>query len=244
MFGYRQLTSYICKILTKNTKSLVRVYINGKWSLKVTPSTFWDRTIIRTSKSSILKYIFGGKMDTISLPDSLTPPCVAGMKSLDKSVFKKKCMIPGIKVPNKSVGIVTKKLKSSLIRLPKLKNVAELENTDADFSTHRLVLLDPVKYESSVDLGCEIESFLKENGVEINTFKHYDIELCYDNWSVSEIIKALLPELKTNISGFSVIGHIAHLNLKDEALDFKDLIGKHEYLIIHFYKIYFFVMYM
>lgn len=229
----------VSKILKNNRKKIVRRYVDGKTCLKVAPYYFPNLTNLIESRIalqrlSILRIceqanVLCKKMGDKPLSqDSLLPPPVVGMTVLDKTAFVKKCQIPGIKVPNKSIGIVTKKLKSSLLRIPKLKNVAELESTDADYSTHKLVLLDPVQYESSAGFSHEFKLFLEEKGVEISSFKHYDVKLCYENWSVAEIINAMFPELKSNISGFAVIGHIAHLNLKDDALQHKDLIGKHK----------------
>jgi tRNA (guanine37-N1)-methyltransferase len=58
------------------------------------------------------------------------------------------------------------------------------------------------------------------------------IELIYDDFKFEDIMKAILPEdlLKDNVNvkGYSVIGHIAHFNLRENVLDYKKLIGNNK----------------
>lgn len=53
-----------------------------------------------------------------------------------------------------------------------------------------------------------------------------EITLTYDNFSQNEILTAILAADKLNISSFSVIGHIIHLNLKDEFEPYGSVIGQ------------------
>ncbi|KAI4374726.1 hypothetical protein MLD38_012688 [Melastoma candidum] len=52
------------------------------------------------------------------------------------------------------------------------------------------------------------------------------LTLFYDYWSVNEVLEFLLPAGTIIPSSFETIGHIAHLNLKEEHLPFKNLIAK------------------
>ncbi|KAL3821557.1 hypothetical protein ACJIZ3_007462 [Penstemon smallii] len=52
------------------------------------------------------------------------------------------------------------------------------------------------------------------------------LTLVYDYWQLNEILEALLPKGMIIPSGFEMVGHIAHLNLKDEHLQYKNLIAK------------------
>ncbi|ODQ63233.1 hypothetical protein NADFUDRAFT_48142, partial [Nadsonia fulvescens var. elongata DSM 6958] len=56
----------------------------------------------------------------------------------------------------------------------------------------------------------------------------YTLVLDYTHWRADEILSAILPEklLGEVPTGFTVIGHIAHLNLRDEYLPYKNLIGE------------------
>lgn len=55
------------------------------------------------------------------------------------------------------------------------------------------------------------------------------VELNYDNWTAEEILKAVLPEDIPSVTGFSIVGHVAHLNLKETHSPYKTLIGRCEY---------------
>ncbi|CAG8573155.1 14280_t:CDS:10 [Acaulospora colombiana] len=54
----------------------------------------------------------------------------------------------------------------------------------------------------------------------------HSIELNYDYWGSDEILKAILPDGMEAPSSFTQVGHIAHMNLRDEFLPWKDLIGQ------------------
>ena len=49
--------------------------------------------------------------------------------------------------------------------------------------------------------------------------KHFSVrkfELTADNWTPHEILRAILPPGEEGVSGFSIIGHILHLNLRSD----------------------------
>lgn len=52
------------------------------------------------------------------------------------------------------------------------------------------------------------------------------LSLFYNYWQMNEILEALLPEGMIVPSAFEMVGHIAHLNLRDEHLPYKKLIAK------------------
>jgi tRNA (guanine37-N1)-methyltransferase len=56
----------------------------------------------------------------------------------------------------------------------------------------------------------------------------HNIELSYDYWTADDILNAILPEelLDGSPSGFSATGHLAHMNLNDEYLPYKLIIGQ------------------
>ncbi|KAK4988132.1 tRNA(m(1)G37)methyltransferase [Elasticomyces elasticus] len=55
----------------------------------------------------------------------------------------------------------------------------------------------------------------------------YDLDLQYDYWTYHDIISAILPEdeLGEVPSGFNLVGHVAHLNLRDAYLPYKHILG-------------------
>lgn len=54
--------------------------------------------------------------------------------------------------------------------------------------------------------------------------------IAYEDLKFEDVLKAILPDdiLNENISAksYSIIGHIAHFNLRDKILDYKEIIGK------------------
>lgn len=56
----------------------------------------------------------------------------------------------------------------------------------------------------------------------------FDLHLDYSYWTYHDIISAILPEDEQGEipSGFSQVGHVAHLNLRDEYLKYKHLIAE------------------
>lgn len=55
----------------------------------------------------------------------------------------------------------------------------------------------------------------------------HTVTLEYQHYSPHAILSAVLPENATEIpTGFEVVGHITHLNLRKEFLPYKTLIGK------------------
>ncbi|KAL5081725.1 hypothetical protein RYX36_010146 [Vicia faba] len=95
----------------------------------------------------------------------------------------------------------------------------------------RLLLLD----ESYADCGLEelpeaIKAVLKEYAEKSTTLTielvRCKLTLFYDYWQMNEILEALLPEGMIVPTAFEIVGHIAHLNLKEEHLPYKNVIAK------------------
>ncbi len=67
--------------------------------------------------------------------------------------------------------------------------------------------------------------WIASNGGEETT---HTVCLAYpQSYSHNAILRAVLPETVKEVpSGFEAIGHIAHFNLREEAMPFKSLIGE------------------
>lgn len=72
-------------------------------------------------------------------------------------------------------------------------------------------------------LSSEQRKFIEENNV---SFKNEQISLTVENVTLSELLSSVLPPHVSNVSGFSTIGHIAQLNINEEHLPYKAVIGE------------------
>lgn len=83
------------------------------------------------------------------------------------------------------------------------------------------IILHPLAVKNWDDL-----KELEQKGLNQGCLDWEEIQIGYDNWKYDEILKAILPEDKENMSAFSKVGHVVHLNLKDHLLPFKQVIGE------------------
>ncbi|KAK7103350.1 tRNA (guanine(37)-N1)-methyltransferase-like [Littorina saxatilis] len=154
------------------------------------------------------------------------PETVRGMKTLDRKLFSCTVSIPAIKIPSKHIGAITKILKSFTFKIQRVKPIAELAKDDSQHASHKLCLLNPEKVKSGQDFSAEDAEKLAEFDVDVKDVFYFDVDLGYDNWTAAELLRAVLPAESEGVSSYSIIGHIAHLNLKSEVMDYKHLIGE------------------
>ncbi|KDQ18257.1 hypothetical protein BOTBODRAFT_171915 [Botryobasidium botryosum FD-172 SS1] len=150
-----------------------------------------------------------------------SPPTNRGMRgALNRDAFRKSIPLLAVRVP---AAQTTKFMKSDIVKsrvldIPKVRTVIP----DAQDSKSRLVLLRDKDEES---LSPEIRSFIEKEALG---FAPYNLELDYSYWTADEILQAVLPEhlCETSPTSFTITGHLAHINLKDEYLPYKYVIGQ------------------
>ncbi|KAM9341020.1 tRNA (guanine(37)-N(1))-methyltransferase [Symphorus nematophorus] len=150
------------------------------------------------------------------------PPEVRGMTSLDKDAFTQTITVPALRVPTGVLNKVVKSLRKSAIQRPGVPRVVQDEEKNTDF---RLVLLDPHRVSSLSSLSEAEAEALRSFGVT-EDLQHYELRLTYDNLKSEEVLEAVLPQGQDVTSGFSRVGHIAHMNLREHQLPYKNLIGQ------------------
>ncbi|CAJ0747226.1 10189_t:CDS:10, partial [Entrophospora sp. SA101] len=147
-----------------------------------------------------------------------SPPIQRGIKALDKELFKRTIEVIGVRVPINSISKFTKTLKEDLFNQPKLRNVID----DPNSNSTKIVLLNPkVKTLELDNISEETKEFIKKEG---NGIISHSVELNYDYWN--DILKAILPEGVEVPSSFTQVGHIAHMNLRDEFIPWKYIISQ------------------
>lgn len=150
------------------------------------------------------------------------PAAVRGMTVLERDAFTQTVLVPAIRIPTPVLNRLVKSLKKVALQRPGLKRVVDDDEADAE---HRLLLLDPQSVESAESFGPEEAAALKAFGVEPE-IRRYQLKLTYENLKSEEVLRAVLPEGQDVTSGFSRVGHIAHMNLRDHQLPYKHLIGE------------------
>ncbi|KAF8114587.1 hypothetical protein N665_0036s0111 [Sinapis alba] len=95
----------------------------------------------------------------------------------------------------------------------------------------RLLLLDERYSGEEVQDLPEAIKVLFEEAKKTDASLSFELVRCrltlfYDYWPMNEVLEALLPKGMIVPSAFEMVGHIAHLNLRDEHLPYKRLIAK------------------
>ncbi|NXN97427.1 TRM5 methyltransferase, partial [Rhinopomastus cyanomelas] len=158
--------------------------------------------------------------DKVNLELYSPHPEVRGMTVLNREAFKRTVVVPALKVKKEIVNTLLKSLKPIVLQRPGLKRVVE----DPEDEDSKLVILDPHKIPD-FSLGESEQEVLKQLSVSCEVSR-YNLELTYENFKMGEILRAVLPEGQEVASGFSCIGHIAHVNLQDHQLPYGHLIGQ------------------
>ncbi|KAK2639271.1 hypothetical protein Ddye_027066 [Dipteronia dyeriana] len=101
----------------------------------------------------------------------------------------------------------------------------------------RLLLLDEEMVDKDVEdfpqaIKVVLEEDTRENTAPTLEFVRCRLTLFYDYWQMNEILEALLPKGMIVPSAFETVGHIAHLNLRDEHLPYKRLIAKSSFQVV------------
>uniref|UniRef100_A0A8C4N8E0 tRNA (guanine(37)-N1)-methyltransferase n=1 Tax=Eptatretus burgeri TaxID=7764 RepID=A0A8C4N8E0_EPTBU len=101
------------------------------------------------------------------------------------------------------------------------------ESGSSSINEHKLILLDPkqVTVTDGLQAGKLGHILAQTRDADLRLVSHR-VDLDYVNFHVDEVLRAVLPEGQDVPSGFSRMGHIAHMNLREHQLDYKYLIGQ------------------
>lgn len=93
-----------------------------------------------------------------------------------------------------------------------------MKTEDTNF---KALLFDPIKLKELAVKDSVINDIQKVIPEKLNLkFQTMLKTLEYDDWDVKSCLKAVLPP-GLEFSGYSQVGHIAHLNLREEILPYK-----------------------
>lgn len=181
------------------------------------------RSLVRFN-ATLLTPMQGQEQPSVEQGLYRAPSAVRGMTCLDREAFAQTIIVPAIRIPKTVLNKVVKSLKKVALQRPGLKRV--VDEDESEDSEHKLLLLDPTKITSSSAFS-EVEAGALRAFEVAQEVCYYELTLTYDNLRTEEILRAVLPEGQDVTSGFSRVGHIAHLNLRDHQLPHQNLIGEH-----------------
>lgn len=151
--------------------------------------------------------------------DILRPPnTVQGMIVLDREKFKKNIKVPTLHASGINLNSILPHMKRMILKLPCYKSVIESEDEDG----LKRIRLHPNLISCFGDLPEEIRNV----GLNGNNLHWEDVQLKYEHWSSEDVLRAVIPPDLGSFASYSIIGHIAHLNLKTPLLPYKKLIGE------------------
>lgn len=154
---------------------------------------------------------------------------------LDREMFQETLNLVALRIPQRMTEPLLKRLGGGyLLSRPKVKVVIpDLGTTSGTSSTtatatptkgdSRLLLLSETVTEPDLrQLPEEVRGYVLENA-EVT---RYTLHLGYPHLSLEQVLRRVLPPGLPAVSSFETIGHIAHLNLRDEHLPYRHLIGQ------------------
>ncbi|KAF2225458.1 Met-10+ like-protein-domain-containing protein [Elsinoe ampelina] len=160
--------------------------------------------------------------------DMFRPPVNLAMKTLDRAFFSKKIPLSAARILNNSqISNIRAQLDRSKdsLSLSRCQNVRP--DPSAEAAGKRCILLRPqINDEGQEWPWTPLVGQLEKD--DLIKLIPYDLHLDYNYWTYQDISQAILPkDGKEEIpSGFQIVGHIAHLNLRDQWLPYKKLIGE------------------
>nr|XP_048321820.1 tRNA (guanine(37)-N1)-methyltransferase 2 isoform X1 [Ziziphus jujuba var. spinosa]XP_048321821.1 tRNA (guanine(37)-N1)-methyltransferase 2 isoform X1 [Ziziphus jujuba var. spinosa] len=140
---------------------------------------------------------------------------------LDESKFDVHLKLRALRIPRELCKVATRILNGYLLDKARIKPITE----DPTCEKNRYMILSE-RVQTS-DLSEIPEQKLDElRGLCKIEVVPYSLTLGYSYWSADHILKQILPPGVEVPSSFETIGHVAHLNIHDELLPYKDVIAK------------------
>ncbi|XP_047308944.1 tRNA (guanine(37)-N1)-methyltransferase 2 [Impatiens glandulifera] len=140
---------------------------------------------------------------------------------LDESKFETHLKLWALRVPRELCKVVSRILNGYLLDKPRVKPINEDPTSE---KTRYLVLSEKVQHSDLSDIPSEkIDELKLLFEVEVVP---YSLTLGYSYWGADHVLKQILPPGVEVPSSFETVGHIAHLNLTDDTLPYKNVIAK------------------
>ncbi|PUU72637.1 S-adenosyl-L-methionine-dependent methyltransferase [Tuber borchii] len=153
------------------------------------------------------------------------PPINRALRKLDPSFFQKPSYYSSACSDGRNIPKVMKECAKDLLRVPR-SVITQKNDTEKE---RQAVPSAGAKGRSSDFFGLNLSTaqpktrdFVEQKIIELEPYTH----MKYENWSYEEIMSEILPKDLGKIPcRFAQAGHLAHLNLREHTLPYKDLIA-------------------
>ncbi|KAI9797317.1 MAG: hypothetical protein M1825_006028 [Sarcosagium campestre] len=158
----------------------------------------------------------------------LRPPVHQAMRTLDRSAFSRAVPISAARIAdNKNISRIRRDLIKSKDALD-LREVSPVqldpEKSRASANGKCMLLRPEIRHDDTSTWTSTVRKYvdLEEIGVI-----PYTLNLDYNHWTYHDIMSSILPDHDQDElpSGFTAVGHVAHLNLREQYLPYKELIA-------------------
>ncbi|XVF88485.1 hypothetical protein PTKIN_Ptkin19aG0055100 [Pterospermum kingtungense] len=146
---------------------------------------------------------------------------------MDESKFDVNLKLLALRIPRELCKIATRLLNGYLLDKPRVKPITEDPTSEKN---RYMILSENVQNPDLSDIPSqELDELKKLCEIEVVP---YSLTLGYSYWPADHILKQILPPGVEVPSSFETIvnlnpsGHVAHLNIHDELLPFKNVIAK------------------
>jgi tRNA (guanine37-N1)-methyltransferase len=165
-------------------------------------------------RSTTCRHLPLHRMPLVSLSSSERPV-------IDRASFSTTLDLVALKIPAKKCTLFLNTFKTYLWDRPRMKRVWNVDGEDE--KRYLLLSNKKVKSEDLTDLPSELQNFVKENNA---TAQKYPFTLTYDDLTLDEVFARVFPDRDDTPSSFEQVGHLAHVNLREQYLEHKHLIGQ------------------
>lgn len=172
-------------------------------------------------------HTFNSEMSVSTLPDWARPPINREMKILDRHLFQKTVPTSAATIlDSKNIQLVKAKIGATKDDIG-IRTVASLRPDESNAGRKCLVLHPAVNHDDRSTWSDKLLGLVDAGVVSV---RPYELNLDYDAWSASDILSAVIPQVDdddpNNPSGFAIVGHVAHFNLRERFLPYKNLIAQ------------------
>ena len=138
---------------------------------------------------------------------------------LNREAFQRVMHLSALRVPKQRCHDLLRELRGTTLELPRLRCVVP----DGGHTETKLLLLSRAFVDTEpASLPEALSTVIQREGLAIVP---YDLTLQYSDLSADQVLKELLPENIDAPSSFETVGHIAHLNLREEQRPYGTLIA-------------------